>query len=406
MVRLMPIVTRRPRVLIFEGEAKASVGAAESFARRGFHVVVASARKRCFGFYTRYTRERLIMPNQMREPERCGEFLLAEVRRRRYEFILPLGDEVTQIVCARRDEFMKHGKLVLVPYDTFMIGRDKCATMKAAAAAGVPIPRTWYPDEQPLDAIAGEVSYPVLVKPACSNGARGIYYAHNAAELRARYDQVSAEFGRTFVQELIPHAGMQYKTELLLEPGGRVLAQFAYKKIRYYPPSGGSSTLNQSCEYPEMVTHATRLAQRIGWYGLCDFDFIHDVRDNQPKLMEINPRVTDTIQIAQFGGVDFFSLLYDLACGKKVEPVMKYPVGYYMRFLPSDLMWFIKSGAARWRGKPSFFDFFSGRTFQLICSWRDPGPTLAYLADSVGRMLNAKERAYLLRTKKPAPTSP
>ncbi|MFO0973684.1 MAG: ATP-grasp domain-containing protein [Phycisphaerae bacterium] len=395
----MGIQTRRPRVLIFEGEAKASVGAAESFARRGFHVVVASARRFCFGFYTRYTRERLLMPSQMREPQRCAEFLLNEVRRRRYEFILPLGDEVTQLVCERRDEFMRHGKLVLVPHETFMIGRDKCRTMKAAAAAGVPIPRTWYPDEQPLEAISREVSYPVLVKPACSNGARGIVYAHSAAELAARYAEVSAEFGKTFVQELIPHAGMQFKTELLLAPGGEVLAQFAYKKIRFYPVTGGSSTLNQACTHPQMVADSIRLARSIGWYGMCDFDYIEDVRDGQCKLMEINPRVTDTIQIAQFGGVDFFALLYELACGRAVTPRTTYPTGFYMRFLPGELAWFLNAGRQRWRSRPSFFDFLNPHTRSLVCSWRDPGPTMAYVLDSLGRMFNAKERRYLLRTR-------
>lgn len=394
----MPIPTRRPRVLIFEGEAKASIAAAASFARRGFHVVVASARRFCFGFYTRYTRERLRMPNQMREPRACGDFLLSELRRRHYDFVLPLGDEVTQIVAERRDEFMRLATLVLVPLETFMIGRDKCLTMKAAAAAGVPIPRTWYPDEQSLDTISREVTYPVLVKPACSNGARGIYYAHDAADLASRYSQVVSEYGKSFVQELVPHTGMQYKTELLLDHAGNVLAQFAYKKIRFYPPAGGSSTLNQGCHYPAMVSHAIRLARSIGWYGMCDFDFIHDVRDNQPKLMEINPRVTDTIQIANYAGVDFFQRLYDMAVGRPVDTTNHHDTDLYMRFLPADLMWFIRSGHQRWRSKPSFFNFFSPKTRQLVCSLRDPGPTIAYVADSLQRLLSRKERAYLLRT--------
>lgn len=58
----------KPEILIFEGEAKAVLPAAESFTRRGFRVVVASSQPYCFGFYTRFCRERVLMPNQKREP--------------------------------------------------------------------------------------------------------------------------------------------------------------------------------------------------------------------------------------------------------------------------------------------------------------------------------------------------
>jgi len=388
---------RRPEVFIFESEAKAVLGAAESFARHGFRVVAGSSHRYCLGFYSRLVRERIIYPDEVARPQECVEFLLDLARKRRFDMILPLGDVVSQLVCSRRDEFMKYAKLVLVPYETFMIGRDKVQTMKAAEKCGVPIPRTYYPEEQSLDEIARQVEYPVLVKPAVSNGARGIRYAHNKAELLERYAEVAAEFGRTFVQEFVPHTGMQYKVELLTDRDGSVLASFAYAKIRFYPPTAGSSTLNLSLRHPEIVDYSVRMARSIGWYGMSDFDWIHDVRDGRPKLMEINPRVTDTIQIAQFCGLDFFRKLYQMASGEKVEPQTTYRTGLYMRFLPGDILWFLTTKGPRFGLKPSWFRFFGSDLRYLVTSWSDPGPTIGYILDALQAALDPQRRAFLFR---------
>lgn len=393
----MPNPTHRPEVFVFEAEAKAVLPVAESFHERGFRVVAGSSQRYCIGFYSRWVRERVIYPDEVARPEQCVDFLLNLVKKRRFEMIIPLGDVVTQLVCSRRDEFLKYTKLVLVPYDIFMVGRDKVQTMKAAEQHGVPIPRTYYPEEESLDSIAARVDYPALVKPAMSNGARGIYYVHNRADLVQRYEEVSRSFGRTFVQELIPHDGLQYKTELLLDYDGTVLASFAYSKIRYYPPHAGSSTLNQSVHYPEMVDHAVRLARQIGWYGMCDFDFIFDVRDRKPKLMEINPRVTDTIRIARFCGMDFFKPLYEMACGRKVQPVTDYRDGVYMRFLPGDIMWFLTARGKRFKTQPGFFRCFLMGMKCVVTSWSDPGPITGYVLENLAAMLDPSKRAFRFR---------
>ena len=39
----------------------------------------------------------------------------------------------------------------------------------------------------------------------------------------------------------------------------------AYAKLRYYPPTGGSSTLNQTVHRDEILEHSARLLTHIGW---------------------------------------------------------------------------------------------------------------------------------------------
>jgi predicted ATP-grasp superfamily ATP-dependent carboligase len=147
-----------------------------------------------------------------------------------------------------------------------------------------------------------------------------------------------------------------------------------------------------------MAEHAVRLARGIGWYGMCDFDWIYDVRDHRPKLMEINPRVTDTIQLAQYAGIDFFRLMDDMSQGRKPEPRTKYRTGLYMRFLPGEILWFLTTKGPRLGLTPSFFRFFGSDTRYLVTSLSDPGPTIGYILDGLSAMLDPRQREFLLRT--------
>ncbi|MHC4671340.1 MAG: carboxylate--amine ligase [Planctomycetota bacterium] len=314
----------QPEVFIFEAEAKSALPVAESFTQHGFRVIAGSYRKYCAAFYSRAVRERVHIPDGLNNPDKCSDFLLNFTKRRRFEMIVPLGDVFADMVSSRLDEFMKYTKLMLVPHNIFILGRDKVETMKAAQKCGIPLPNTYYPEEQSLDEIAKLTDYPVLVKPAIANGARGIRFCHNKTELIDNYQEISKAFGRTFVQEFIPHQGMQYKIDLILDRDGTLLAGVVYNKIRYYPPTAGSSVLNKTVNRPDILEYATRIARSIGWYGLCDFDFIHDVRDNKTKIMEINPRFPESFRMCHVAGIDFPWILYKMACGQKVEPTTQY----------------------------------------------------------------------------------
>jgi predicted ATP-grasp superfamily ATP-dependent carboligase len=317
--------------------------------------------------------------------------------------IVPLGDIVTDLVARHRDQFARHTRLLVVPYDTFRVGRDKVETMKAAERCAVPIPKTWYPEEQDLDQIAHQAAWPVLVKPAIANGARGIRRVRSPDELPGAYAAVAREFGRTFVQEFIPHAGMQYKVDLILSREGELLAGVVYNKIRFYPPAGGSSVLNCSVHHPQILEYATRIARAIGWFGLCDFDFIHDVRDNTPKLMEINPRFPESFRMCQVAGVDFPEILHRMAQGRRVQPRLEYKTDRYLRFLAADVLWFLTARGQRFSTQPGFFSFFDPRITDQIWSLRDPGPMIGYLLENLVLAMDPRERAFRYRLQEAKP---
>lgn len=389
-------MNRKPNILVLEAEGKAALPILESNHAHGRRVIAGSQRKYNLGFYSRCVRERFRYPSPEYEPEACVQAILRFLARRKVDVIFPVGDVLTYLVAREQEAFRRRARLVLPPLEIFVRGRDKILTLQAGDRAGVPIPRTWYPHERPLDEIAREASYPCLIKPAVSAGARGLTCIRNAAELTAHFPRVQQEFGRCFVQDFVPQTGMQHKVDAIMDEGGRLVAGVVYDKLRYYPPTGGSSVLNRTVHRPDVLDLAVRTMRELEWYGFCDFDFITDPRDGEVKLMEINPRYPESFRSVYAAGVDMADIIYRMACGEHPEPQLRYRAGQDVRFLFGDLLWFFTS-RDRFRQLGSWLDFFSPRVTYQVASARDPGPIIGYLLENL--MLSRENLASRLRLK-------
>jgi predicted ATP-grasp superfamily ATP-dependent carboligase len=236
----------------------------------------------------------------------------------------------------------------------------------------------------------------VVLKPNTSDGARGISFPKSRDELLRAYGATVAGYGPCHIQEYVPQTGRQFKAELLLDADQEVKAWCVYHKIRYYPPAGGSSTLNATVARKDILEMSAKMLQAICWYGMGDCDFIEDPRDGVPKLMEINPRFTRSIKICSLAGIDFPYLLYKVALGETFAAVLDYRTDVFLRYLTADLAWFLKS-PERFRARPSFFWFTGDNLTDEILTWKDPGPALAHLLARAGSLLRPNERRYHLK---------
>lgn len=349
------------------------------------------------GYWSRYPRRRLLCPSADDQPDRFVTWVQQEVRSGRYAVTIPFGEQTTWVMAQGKARLSPYTRIPLPDLSTFMLCRDKSETMKTAERLGIPIPRTEYPAEVGIEAVArSDLSYPVVLKPCISNGARGIGYPTSPSDLRALYGTTTAQYGPCIVQEYIPHSGMQYKAEVLMDARQKVLAAGVYDKPRFYPPTGGSSTLNSTVDRPDIVDVAVRFLKGIGWQGMGDCDFIVDPRDNVPKLMEVNPRFTRSIKILVCAGLEFPYLLYRMALGLPVEPQREYVKGLYLRYLLSDCVWFLRS-PERFRARPSFFWFFGRNLREEIFSWADPGPFCAFCLTRLIDCFDRRRRRAMLR---------
>ncbi|MCY2930924.1 MAG: ATP-grasp domain-containing protein [Planctomycetota bacterium] len=380
-------------VLILEAHARAAVEAIRSFLRLGVRVVAASDKRLYAGRFVRGMQRRVQYPSVVHAPEAFVAWLLKYLATHPTTALFPLGDACVELIARNQEAIRRHTRLFMPPYERFETAFDKILTNKAAAAAGVPIPRCWYPDEEGLDAPIKAARFPVVVKPAVGVGARGIVRADTAQELEQVWSAALAGPCRSFVQEFVPLGGRQYVVDALLDESGRTVAAVASQKVRFFPPRGGASTLSRSVPPGDLCRVSEKLLQAIGYYGIANVDLIEDTRDGVNGVLEINPRFGEMHAICRVAGVDMIRLYWQLAMGEPAEPTRTYQTDRYLRFLPTDLMWFLAS-PDRFGAKPSFLECFGSQVENVLSAQGDYGPSLGYLLENLALLADPKALAY------------
>ncbi len=394
-------MANRPTVFIMEAQGKAALPAIESMGRAGIRVAAGSERRFNSGFYSRYTRERYVYPSPRHRPDEFKQWLLNYLSRHKIEMLFALGHYGALVASEIQDEIRRHTLLMIPDAATFRAAYDKIPTMKTALAAGVPIPESWFPADHAdgLEGVLGQIkSWPVLIKPSVGVGARGITWCHDADSVRRLYPSIVAEHGESYLQDFVPPGGMQYKVDMLVDDRQTRLAGIVYGKTRMYPPEGGSSVLNYSADRPDILDLAHRMLVQYKWTGFCDFDFVDDPRDHVAKLMEINPRFPECFNIGPSVGIDFPLMMYRMAHGQGVQPITDYPKSRFLRFLPGDLMWFLRVGNDQRFGTwPSWFRFVADDTAYQLLRAKDPGPIMGYFLENLSALFDPRLLAERLR---------
>ena len=209
----------KPQVLLIGAEENPALAIMESLARRGIAVHAASHSRLAVGFFSRYAHRRLLYPPPGRDEPGFIDRIVDYLRRNEIPVTFVAGDHATFLICKHQDRLRPHTALPLPDLPTFMKCRDKTATMKLAAGLGVPTPRTFDPADGSIEEIAERVTYPAVLKPNISDGARGISFPADRDELIRNYAKTLQHYGPCHVQEYIPQIGnLKRLPALLLGP--------------------------------------------------------------------------------------------------------------------------------------------------------------------------------------------
>ncbi len=197
----------------------------------------------------------------------------------------------------------------------------------------------------------GALTYPVVLKPSRSVRADvapgrkfGVSYAADARALEHAVAALPRAAFPLLLQRRVRGTGAGV---FLLLDGDRILADFAHRRIRERPPSGGVSVCRESAALPEALRDAAAaLLRGLGWRGVAMVEFKLEEGSGTPYVMEVNPRLWGSLQLAIDAGVDFPVLLADWALGARPGSRPDYRVGVRSRWLWGEVDHFL----ARTRG--------------------------------------------------------
>lgn len=368
-------------VLIFGTDGRQALPVIKGFAQIGCKVTVFGTSKLDPGFATKYTSARILYDKVKKEGEsffECGERL---IRENRFDLVVPLRDRTAIYLSQRKQELSQYAKIAVNDWDVMRYATDKALTMSACEEEGIPAPRTVFGDGILEQIDQKGMQFPLVVKPRTAGGSVGFNIFKSREKLALYLEKYDNSNGPLLCQEYIEQKDSpQYRADFFRDRDGNFKAAIVGKNLRWYPLDGGFGVLCTTIHDDVIIEMGKKLLDRIGWNGYANIDMVWDVNENRAKILEINGRTGASITLDYVAGVNVSQLMLENELGYAVSDFTEYREGVKTACFYLDVLWFIKS-KNRFQTKPSWFNRRGVK--DIICSWSDPKPGVAYLLQSV-----------------------
>lgn len=370
----------KKKVLILDGDSRQCLPFLRFLHRNGHHTAIVCPWKLCPGYFSRYADEKLIWPDINHDEEGFYADLLNYVRNEKCDVIMALGDATAILVAKKRSELTKYVRTPVPDWDILIRAADKNQTIEFCMANNIPCPKSFNPEKVSLSQIIDSLKFPVMVKPARGIGAVGLHKFDKPDDLLRNYDSIRNKFGNLQIQEYIPQTETQFQAEAFCDGNSKMKVCMVIAKPRFFPVTGGTSSCNFTIKRPDIENNVRRLLEGIGWIGSADIDMILDPRDNIPKILEINPRVTAGIKIGFEAGIDYADLQMRLAFGQQIPEITTYKLNVILRNLCLDFLWYKYSDKkSRKNTFPPFWQMFGRDVHYQTFRKDDPFPCIGFL---------------------------
>jgi len=392
--------------LILDASLRQSLVSVRSLGKRGLCVAALDAADGLPAFSSRWCRRAFICPAE--ESAGYTAHLRELLDRTPIDVLVPSSDRTIAFLREHREVLERRVRIAMSNEAALAVAISKQQTLAIATRLGIRVPPT-----VPVETV-GEMPFalktiglPAVVKPSESwvrgrgQGTRVVCTVVTTPDEALQAIASLTRLGGTpLVQPLL--SGRREAVSLLYA-NGRIHARFAQWAKRTAPPLGGESVLRQSIAIPpDIGEQAERLVREIGLEGYSEVEFRRD-EAGTPYLMEINPRLSASVEVAVRSGVDFPYLLHQWARGGPIDVIDTYRVGGWMRHLRGDIMTTL--AAVRHRGRPEVssplaavvgfgMSFFQVMSYDYL-DWSDPVPAAKAIAAFVREAANvAFTRAF------------
>ena len=271
----------------------------------------------------------------------------------------------------------------------------KVQLLEVAESISVPIPKTIciLKDKGVKDL---NLNYPVLTR-----GRNGLsfykkvgrigFVSKTETELERDLSIISerTNLNTAFTQEFIPFDGTNKTISFTAFcVAGEIKCFWMGVKLREHPLQVGTATFTESIYIDECLVHSRQLLKTLDYEGICEVEYLRDPRDNQYKLIEINPRIGLWVGHAIASGVNFPLIAYNYVNGITNQFPSSYILGLKWRNPISDALF---STYALIKGKMSIGRILrenKGTIINALYKKDDTKPFFSYIKLSISFLKN------------------
>lgn len=366
---------------------------ARALGRRGVPVWIVDS-ENALGRYTRYAKV-VSLPYVEEQPDAWLETLTALGTRLGTSVLFSTTDAHCLWLARHQTQLRKHFRFLSPDAGTIEQILYKDQQYAAACAAHVPTPRTWLPTSvQDLEQIAGQVTYPCLLKPAIAhrgrprlNGAK-VVVAESAATLKDAYTRFTSNTASFVVQEIVSGGDETFYIYAgLWDASAQERAYVTFHKLRQYPAHFGTGSLFLTETAPRVLELARQLLHELHYVGLAEVEFKQDAQTGEFCLIEMNPRAGTTSEVAAAAGLDLGWLTYRYLCDGDMPTSAPFRNGVRVVDEEVDLPAFLALSRTHALSARGWLRSLR-RAKPVIAAWDDPLPLLMGMGRGMKRLVS------------------
>ena len=333
----------RPKILITDGASVNALGIVRQLGiLNRFDIFAVGYNSVALVKFSKYCKTFFLVPPPKSKSREFITEIINICKENKIDFVLPVGFYAHKAIIEDLSSVASVTKLCLPPAQSFLIATSKIETSKLAKEAGVLVPNTIIiTDLRELHSLHN-LRYPLVIKSPNEIGGRMVEYAHTKEELILKFGDLVRKFelpvkDYPIIQEFIEGEGVGF---FAFYKDGKVMASFMHERVREFPVSGGRSVCARSFYNENLEKSGRAVLDALHWNGSAMVEFKRTA-DNTYYLLEVNPKLWGSIELAICSHVNFPLLMIEDALGITAEkPTITKKQVYFQWCLNGELYHF------------------------------------------------------------------
>jgi predicted ATP-grasp superfamily ATP-dependent carboligase len=293
--------------------------------------------------YSKFADKKVFFPSPKKDPSGFYEALLIQLKKEKYDLLMPVGFLSFEVCMQHKEEIKKHTHVTLTNDESFALASNKNKTYRFAQENGIACPKTYFLKSK-ADIKILETPFPIVIKAPFEMGKNVVEYAHSKNEMIEKFEMLCNTYDfkepdLPVVQQYIIGEGFGF---FAYYEEGKCIKKFMHRRIREYPVSGGASVCAESFYDEKLEENGKKMLDLVKWNGVAMVEFKKH-SDGEYKLMEINPKFWGSLELALASGVDFPYCLIQQQRGQKIEANESYKQVRFQWVLNGELFHFFSN---------------------------------------------------------------